>query len=66
MSEGLENYRSRALAARRAEIVARFEHPVTAAPMVTWYQFAPLLNEEGEFYSASEKEFHGWFEPVEK
>lgn len=60
-----EMYRSRRLAARSAEVMARFAHPVTAAPMVTWHQTSTLDHEEEEFYSASEKEFHEWFEPAE-
>ena len=60
-----EMYRSRRLAARTAEVVARFEHPRTGAPMVAWHQTSTLDHEEEEFYSASEKEFHDWFEPAE-
>lgn len=59
-----ERYRSRAICERRAEIVARFEHPETGAPMVTWYQTSDLRGEDPEFFSASEKEFHSWFEPI--
>lgn len=62
-----EMYSSRRLAARKAEIVARFLHPVNDAPMVTYFQTSTLRGEEvGEFYSSSEKEFHGWFEPLEQ
>lgn len=61
-----EMYSSRRLAARQAEVVARFPHPVTDAPMVTYFQTSTLRDEEAEFYSASEKEFHGWFEPLEQ
>jgi hypothetical protein len=56
-------FRDKSLAAREAEVVAEFLHPVTDAPMVTWYQTSTLRNEEPEFYSASKKEFLSWFEP---
>jgi hypothetical protein len=46
---------------RSAEIVAEFLHPETDAPMVTWYQTSEFRDEKPEFYSASKKEFHGWF-----
>lgn len=59
-------YRSRRLAAREAEVVAEFPHPVTDAPMVTWYQTSTIGGEEPEFYSASKKEFLSWFEPKER
>lgn len=61
-----EMYSSRRLAARKAKIVARFPHPVTDAPMVTYFQTSTLRDEEAGFYSVSEKEFHGWFEPLEQ
>lgn len=57
-------YSSRRLAARQAQVAARFERPVNAAPMVTWHQTSTLRGEDDTFYSASEKEFHGWFEPL--
>jgi hypothetical protein len=57
-----EIYISRRLAARQAEVMARFEHPVTGAPMVTWHQTSTLAHEDEEFYSAAEREFHTWFE----
>ncbi len=59
-----ELYVNRGLAARKAQVAARFLHPVNDAPMVTWWQYAPLPNEDGTFFTASEKEFHGWFEKV--
>lgn len=46
---------------RYAEACAEFFHPVTAAPMVTWYQTSDFRDEEPEFFSASRKEFTGWF-----
>lgn len=57
-----ELYRQRSLTARQAEVVARFLHPVTDAPMVTWYQTCPAFEEEPNFYSLSEKEFKEAFE----
>lgn len=33
--------------------------------MVTYFQTSTLRDEGAEFYSSSEKEFHGWFEPLE-
>lgn len=50
---------------RSSQIVARFLHPETDAPMVTWYQISTIRDERPVFYSASEKEFHGWFRPAE-
>lgn len=49
---------------RSAEIVAEFLHPETDAPMVTWYQTSHIRGEEPAFYTASKKEFLGWFEPA--
>jgi hypothetical protein len=57
-----ELYRHRRVLQREAEVVARFKHPVTDAPMVTWYQTCPAFKEEPEFYSLSEKEFKEAFE----
>lgn len=58
-------YRSKRLAAREAEVVAEFLHPVTDAPMVTWYQTSTIASEAPEFHSASKREFLSWFEPKE-
>jgi hypothetical protein len=58
-----ELYRHRRVLQREAEVVAHFSHPVTDAPMVTWYQTSTLAHEEPEFYSLSKKEFLVLFEP---
>lgn len=63
VAEGM--YRHPRVPERKAQVVARFKHPVTDAPMVTWYQTSTMEHEEPEFYSASEKEFKSWFEKVD-
>lgn len=54
-------YVHRRVPQRTAETVAEFPHPVTDAPMVTWYQTSEITGEEPEFYTSSKKEFLGWF-----
>ena len=63
MSIPPELYRHRLVLQREAEVTARFKHPVTDAPMLTYYQTSLLAHENPEFFSISEKEFHGAFEP---
>lgn len=58
-----QKYVSTSPVPREAEVCAEFLHPVTDAPMVTWYQTSPFPHEEPEFFSASKKEFLTWFEP---
>lgn len=61
----MKRYVSNSRVPRRAEVVAEFLHPVTDAPMVTFYQTSDIRDEEPEFYTASKKEFCGWFRPAE-
>lgn len=61
----MNQYIDRGSVGRRAEIVAEFLHPVTDAPMVTYYQTSDLRGEEPEFFTISKKEFHGYYRPTE-
>jgi hypothetical protein len=40
---------------RQATIVAEFNHPLTDAPMVTYYQTSFYKGEDPEFYTTSRK-----------
>lgn len=60
----MTGYAHRRVPERRAVICARFLHPVTDAPMVTWHQTSDLRGEKPEFYTTSEREFHSWFRPL--
>lgn len=62
----MKHYISNSPVARRAEIVAEFLHPVTDALMVTFYQTSDIRDEEPEFFTASKKEFKGWYRPAEE
>lgn len=59
-------YQHRRVSERFAEVSAEFPHPVTDAPMVTWYQTSDFRDEDPEFYTASKKEFLGWFQLVKR
>lgn len=54
-------FRHARIHSRTALVNAEFPHPVTDAPMVTWYQTNPEMNEEPEFYTWSRKEFREAF-----